>query len=67
MANLISGKTRTVTTINYGKIIIGKLFHITYTNNPLWGNDAYGGNPSGKPPGSPQPILGGNGKIIGWS
>ena len=59
----ITGETKTITAFNHTKHISGKTFELGFTNMPTWGYEVNG---SGKPPGTPSPILNGEGRIIGW-
>ena len=59
----ITGETKTITAFNHTKRISGKTFELGFTNMPTWGYEVNG---SGKPPGTPSPILNGEGRIIGW-
>ena len=66
----VSGKTNTITSFNHTKHVSNKTFEIGFTNMPLWGYEING---SGKPPGSPSPVMhnpgqyNNTGEIIGWS
>jgi hypothetical protein len=59
----LTGLTKTIGTFNHTKRISSKAFEIGFTNMPTW---SYEVNGTGKPPGSPEPVLDINGQITGW-
>ena len=63
----ITGHTKTITSSNVLKRIMNKTYTLGITTNSIWGTDAVGGNPGGKPPGVPKAITNASGKIISWT